>query len=337
MKTRPLGKSPVSVTPVTLGAWAIGGWFWGGQDDAESIATVRASIDAGVTSIDTAPVYGFGHSESVLGRALEGVRDQVQLMTKVGLRWDLEEGTHYFDTEDPSGRSYSIWRNLRPASIRHEVEQSLRRLRTDRIDLLQCHWPDPSTPIAESMGALSELVAQGKVRAIGVSNFSIEQMTEAQAALGDVPLASDQPKYSLIDRKIEAELLPWCQDEDVGVVVYSPMARGLLTGGITMDRTFPDSDGRAKDPRFHPINRQRVLDALGQVQPIADGHGISLANLAVAWVLHQPGISAALVGARTPTQAQENARAAQVQLSEHELAELHAVFGDLTLERRPGK
>jgi aryl-alcohol dehydrogenase-like predicted oxidoreductase len=265
------------------------------------------------------------------------VRDQVQLMTKVGLRWDLEEGTHYFDTQDPSGRNYSIWRNLRPASIRHEVEQSLRRLRTDTIDLVQCHWPDPSTPIEESMGTLRDLVDEGKVRAVGVSNFSIEQMTQAQAALGVVPLASDQPKYSMIDRKIEAELLPWCLNEHVGVVVYSPMARGLLTGGITMERTFPDSDGRANDPRFHPINRQRVLDALSQVQPIADGHGISLANLAVAWVLHQPGISAALVGARTPTQAQENARAAQVSLSEHELAELHAVFGDLRLERRPGK
>lgn len=335
MDLRPLGRSALSITPVTLGAWAIGGWFWGGQDEAESIRTVRAAVDAGMTSIDTAPVYGFGHSESVLGRALEGIRDQVQILTKVGLRWDLQEGSHYFDSKDPDGRLYSIWRNLRPESIRHEVEQSLRRLKTDHIDLLQCHWPDPTTPIPESMGALSDLVSEGKVRAIGVSNFSIAQMIEAQAALGDVPLASDQPKYSLIDRKIDGEILPWCRSQEVGVVVYSPMARGLLTGRITMDRTFPESDGRATDPRYHPVNRQRILDSLAAVQPLAESHGISLANLAVAWVLHQPGITAALVGARTADQAIENARAARVQLSEEDLDLLDSVFSELRLERRP--
>ena len=168
MNSRLLGRSDISITPVTLGAWAIGGWFWGGQDEAESIQTIRASIDAGVTSIDTAPVYGFGHSELMLGRAIEGVRDQVQILTKVGLRWDLTDGVHYFDSKDPQGREYSIWRNLRPESIRHEVDESLSRLRTDYIDVLLCHWPDPSTPIADSMGTLADLVHAGKVRAIGV-------------------------------------------------------------------------------------------------------------------------------------------------------------------------
>ena len=336
MQTRRLGQSNLSVTPVTLGAWAIGGWFWGGQEEAESIRTVRASIDAGVTSIDTAPVYGFGRSEEVLGRALQGVRSQVQILTKVGLRWDLEQGSHYFDSADADGRMYSIWRNLRPQSIRHEVEQSLRRLQTDHIDLVQCHWPDPTTPIEESMGTLAALVAEGKVGAIGVSNFSIEQMQAAAAALGELPLASDQPKYSLIDRRIEEALLPWCQEQQVGVVVYSPMARGLLTGRVTMDRVFAQSDGRASDPRYHPINRQRILDALDLVRPIADEHGVSLANLAVAWVLHQPGITAALVGARTAAQAVENAQAAQVHLSDEALGSLNAVFGRLRLERRPG-
>jgi len=336
MKRRNLGSSSLSITPVTLGAWAIGGWFWGGQDEEQSIRTVHASVDAGVTSIDTAPVYGFGRSEEVLGRALKGIRDQVQILTKVGLRWDLQEGSHYFDTEEPDGTPQSIWRNLRPQSIRHEVEQSLRRLQVDHIDLLQCHWPDPSTPIAESMGELASLVHEGKVGAIGVSNFSIEQMQEARTALGDVPLASDQPQYSLLDRRIEKELLPWCLSEQVGVVAYSPMARGLLTGRITMDRTFSKSDGRASDPRYHPINRQRILDALAKVQPIAHAHDVSLANLAVAWVLHQPAITAALVGARTPEQAIENARAADVVLSQDELDQIDAVFGALRLERRPG-
>lgn len=336
MERRQLGRSDLGVTPITLGAWAIGGWFWGGQDEAKSSATVHAAIDAGITSIDTAPVYGFGQSEEVLGRALRGRREQVQLLTKVGMRWDCEEGVHYFDSKDPTGKQYSIWKNLRPDSIRHEVECSLRRLQTDHLDLVQCHWPDPSTPIADSMGALLQLREAGKIGAIGVSNFSTAQMAEAQAALGHVPLASDQPHYSLLDRRVEREVLPWCREHDVGVVIYSPMARGLLTGRVTMERRFPSSDGRSTDPRFHPTNRQRILDALAQVQPIAEQHQVSLANLAVAWVLHQPGVSAALVGARTPDQAIENAQAAQVRLSVDDLSQLDRVFSALRLERRPG-
>jgi aryl-alcohol dehydrogenase-like predicted oxidoreductase len=336
MERRRLGKSCLSITPVTLGAWSFGGWFWGGQDEAKSDRTIRASIDAGVTSIDTAPVYGFGRSEEVLGRALLGLRDQVQILTKVGLRWDLEEGSHYFDTNDVDGQARSIWRNLRPESIRHEVEQSLGRLQVDHLDLVQCHWPDPSTPIPESMGTLRDLVHEGKIGAVGVSNFSPEQMREAQAALGDVPLASDQPAYSLLDRRIEGGVLPWCREHEVGVVVYSPMARGLLTGRVTMARTFPDNDGRSQDPRYHPINRRRILDALDKVEPIAAAHGITLANLSVAWVLNQPGVTAALVGARDAGQAVENAKAASVHLSEEDLGCIDDVFGDLRLDRRPG-
>jgi len=337
MKKNQLGQSSVAVSPVILGAWAMGGWFWGGADDDESVTTIRAAVDAGITSIDTAPVYGFGHSEEVVGRGLRGIRDQVQLMTKVGLRWDKEEGEHFFDTTDPAGRSWRVFRNLRPDSIRWEVEQSLRRLGVDHIDLLQCHWPDPSTPIPESMGALADLAREGKIGAVGVSNFSPEQLIEAQSALGDVPLASTQPKYSLLHRGIEKDVLPHCREQQIGVVVYSPMARGILTGRVTMEREFPESDGRSSDPLYHPENRRRVLDALGQVQGIADRHGISLANLVVAWAIHQPGITGALVGARTATQARENALAGQAVLDEQELQLLRDVFTAVQINKRPGR
>ena len=336
MDAQVLGQTELEVSRVVLGAWAMGGWYWGGADDAQSQATVRAAVDAGVTSIDTAPVYGFGHSEEVLGQAIRGIRDQVQIMTKVGLRWDCTDGSHFFDTTDPAGKTYQVYRNLRPASVRWEVEASLQRLGVDHIDLIQCHWPDPSTPIPDTMGALAALVEEGKVGAVGVSNFSVPQLEEAREALGAIPLASNQPQYSLLDRRIERDVLPWCHDQDVGVVVYSPMGRGLLTGRVTMEREFAESDGRSTEPNFHPVNRRRVLDALDQVRDITVRNDITLANLAVAWVLNQPGVTAALVGARTPHQVQENARAARVTLRPDEWHQVDQVFGALRLERKPG-
>ena len=315
----------------------MGGWFWGGMDDEESVTAIRTAIDSGITSIDTAPVYGFGHSEEVVGRGIRGIRDRVQLLTKVGLRWDNEEGAHFFDTTDPAGRQRRIFRNLRPKSIRWEVEQSLQRLQVDYIDVVQCHWPDPSTPILDSMGALGDLVRAGKIGAIGVSNFSPEQLQEAQSGLGDIPLASTQPKYSLLHRGIEKDVLPYCRNHQVGVVVYSPMARGILTGRVTMDREFPESDGRSSDPLYHPENRKRVLDALDDVQEIADRHQVSLANLVVAWVVHQPGITGALVGARTAQQAMENAKAGGIRLEETDLKKLRDVFSAVQINKRPGR
>jgi len=337
MQRTSLGRSSLSVSPVILGAWAMGGWFWGGADDEVSVSAVRAAVDAGITSIDTAPVYGFGHSERVLGRGLVGIRDQVQIMTKVGLRWDTDEGDHFFDTTDPAGKSWRIMRNLRPDSIRWEVEQSLQRLGVEHIDLIQCHWPDPSTPIPESMGALASLVKEGVVGAVGVSNFSPEQMVEAQAALGDVPLASNQPKYSLLHRGIEKDVLPHCRQHTVGVVVYSPMARGILTGRVDLNREFSASDGRSTDPLYHHENRVRVLEALQKIQGIADTHGVSLANLAVAWVIHQPGVTGALVGARTAAQAIENAAAAHISLTDDELSMMRTVFESVKINKRPGR
>lgn len=331
-----LGQSSLRVSPVILGAWSYGGWYWGGAEDEASIRAIHAAVDAGITSIDTAPVYGFGRSEEVVGRAVADRRDRVQILTKVGLRWDTEEGAHFFDTEDAEGQTWRITRNLRPESIRLEVERSLARLNVDHIDLVQCHWPDPSTPIPESMGALADLVKQGKVGAVGVSNFSPEQMAEAAVALGDVPLASNQPRYSLLHRQIERDVLPHARENDIGVIVYSPMARGILTGTVDLNRSFPKGDGRADEPLYHPENRAIVLDALAQVDALAQETGCTLANLAVAWVLHQQGVTAALVGARTAEQAVENAVAMSVELTPAVLERMRTVFEAVRINKRPG-
>lgn len=329
MLTTRLGASAVEVSTIVFGAWAVGGWFWGGTDDDDAEGAILASIDAGVTSIDTAPVYGFGHSESVVGRAIRGRRDQVQILTKCGLVWDRADGVHAFDDVDPHGVARSIYRDLRPDSVRRECDRSLQRLGVDHIDLYQCHWPDPTTPVEDTMGALLDLHRAGKIRAVGVSNFSPADMHRAIATLGDVPLASAQPPYSLLSRGIEAELLPWCLRHNVGVLVYSPMERGLLSGRMGPDRVFPSDDGRASDPRFSPERRRRVASALSSVADIAERHQTTFANLAVAWTLHQPGVTAALVGARNAAQAAENARAGQLTLSPHDVGRLGAAFADL--------
>jgi aryl-alcohol dehydrogenase-like predicted oxidoreductase len=331
MTPRRLGHSELEISPIIFGAWAAGGWFWGGADDQQSIAAIRAALDAGVTTIDTAPVYGQGHSEWIVGQAIQGRRDEVKLLTKVGLRWDATEGKRFFPGTMPDGTPFEIYRNMRATSVRQEVEDSLRRLGVDHIDLLQVHWPDPSMEVEDYMPLLGELVTEGKVGAIGVSNFNEQLLAQAQASLGTTPLASTQPRYSLLWRKTEQGILPWCREHGVGVICYSPMERGLLTGRITPDRSFPKSDGRATDPLFSIENRRHILGALETARAIADGHGCTLAQLSVAWVLHQPGVTAALVGARSPAQAIENAGAAEVHLTPEEAAGLAQLFGALAL------
>jgi methylglyoxal reductase len=318
---RPLGQSEIVVPPVIFGAWAIGGWYWGGTDDAAAIRAIHASIDAGVGAIDTAPVYGFGHSESIVGQAIRDRRDRVTLLTKVGLRWDGTEGEHFFDDA-----GQSVYRNLRPAAIRAEVEESLRRLGVDEIDVLQCHWPDPGFPVEETMVGLAALVGEGKIRAVGVSNFDPALLARAQAALGSVPLASTQPRYSLLDRAIEDDVLPWCRDAGVGVIVYSPIEQGLLSGRVTLERTFAEDDGRSWSPRFSAESRAAVLAAIAQTADIAAAHDATPAQLAIAWCFHQPGVTAAIVGARSPRQAIENAGAARIVLSPAEIDRLSGAF-----------
>lgn len=329
ISTARLGRSGLVLPRVTFGAWAIGGWYWGGTDDTLATEAIQAAVDAGAGAIDTAPVYGFGHSEQVVGRAIAGRRDQVLVLTKAGLRWDCEDGAHFFDTADGK----RVYRNLRPDSLRLECDRSLARLGVDCIDLFQCHWPDPTTPIAESMGALLDLRAAGKIRDVGVSNFTPAMMAEAQDALGDVPLASNQPRYSLLARDIEADVVPWCVDHEVGLIIYRPIEQGLLTGRMTADRVFREGDKRGSLALFCQDNRAVVNRALADLAELAGDLGATLAQLVIAWTLHRPGITAALVGARTADQVRENLAAAALVLTPPQIAAITGAFEGLDIRR----
>jgi len=329
MEYRKLGRSNVEVSVVTLGAWAVGGWMWGGTDDEAAIAGIQKAVDLGMTSIDTAPVYGFGHSEQIVGRAVKGRRDDVQLLTKFGVRWDTEKGTHPVQSALPDGTPVTIRRYAGRESVIEECERSLKRLGTDHIDLYQHHWPDPDTPIEETMEALDRLLKQGKIRAAGVSNYSPEQMAEAQWV---VPLASSQPPYSMIRRDIEDDVLPYCREHGIAVLVYSPLQGGILTGKVTIDREFPETDLRHNSPYYTKGNRRRVLDFLEKMRPIAEAHEATLAQTVINWTIHQPGITAALVGVRNPAQAEENAAAAAFRLTEEETGHINDLLKGLKLE-----
>ncbi len=336
MQHRQLGRSDLSVPVVAFGAWAIGGGpYWGPGDDDAAVEAIRAALDAGIDAIDTAPIYGMGHSERLVGRAIDGRRDEVLLLTKVGLRWDSKDGELFFESTGDDGRPLEVYRNSRPDSVRREVERSLERLATDRLDLVQVHWPDSTTPIAETMGALAGLVREGKIRAVGVSNYDTDMLDQAVAGLGDVPLASVQPKYNLLVRDIERDVLPWARAHDVGVLAYSPLEQGLLTGKVTSARDF-GATGRGKRPTFQSVNRDRVNALLEQVvAPVARAHDATLAQVVIAWTVQQPGLTTALVGARRPDQARENAAAGQLVLTAGEWEQIDRAFTDLVLEPVP--
>lgn len=321
-----LGKSGLSVPAVIFGAWAIGGWLWGKSDDKEAVEAIQKSIELGSSCIDTAPIYGFGHSEEVVGKAIKGKRDKVLIATKCGLRWDCGDGEFFFDSKDNSGRDVKVYRNLKKDSLFKECDASLKRLGTDVIDLYQCHWPDSTTPLDETMEALLRLKEQGKIRAIGVSNFTPD-MIETCLKSGD--MASDQPKYSLLFRDIESDILPFCQRHDIGLIVYGPIGQGLLTGKVTLDRKFAKDDFRTGQPWFQPKNLKRILDTLEKIEPIAKEHGKTLAQLAINWVISEPGITSAIVGARTQKQVIENIGGVDFKLGEDERQLTRECFEEL--------
>jgi aryl-alcohol dehydrogenase-like predicted oxidoreductase len=324
MQPRQLGSSDVYVSPVIFGAWAIGGWMWGGTDEQDALDAIRAGIDNGVTTIDTAAIYGQGLSEELVARAIEGRRDRVQIATKCGRRWDSPDGSDPWDYHDRHGHPVTIRSNSRPQSIFEECEQSLKRLRTDVIDLYQIHWPDKTTPVEVAMGAMRKLKEQGKIRAFGVSNYDLEWMRGAKRAAPD--LASLQPPYSLIQRGIEKDVLPFCRESNISVIVYSPLERGLLTGKVTPDRQFPPGDHRATHKYFTVENRKRVLAALEKIKPIADRHEASYTQVVINWTIQEPGITAALVGARNAEQAGHNAQAMRLKLTDEERRRVRAAF-----------
>ena len=313
MQTRQLGKSDLNITRVGYGAWAIGGggwqFGWGAQDDDDSIAAIHRALELGINWIDTAAAYGLGHSEEVVARALKawpGARPYV--FTKCGLRWDAQG---------------IIQKVLHADSICREVEDSLRRLGVDTIDLYQIHWPpEPDSPeLEEGWSILAALQRQGKVRWIGVSNFDVKQMRRAQ---GIAPIASLQPPYSLINRGIEQDTLPYCLRESIGVIVYSPMASGLLTGAMTRERILhlPEDDWRKSDPEFNEPKLSRNLALAEHLREIGRRHGRSPGEVSIAWTLHNPAVTGAIVGARSAHQADGVMRAAEFQLTEEEVHEL---------------
>lgn len=331
MEYRQLGQSDLKASVVTFGAWAAGGWMWGGTERKDAVRAIRASYEEGVTAIDTAPIYGQGASEEIVGEAIKGIpRDKVQILTKFGMRWDLAQGDFAFKSQDNYGKDIDIYKYAGKASIIKECEDTLRRLGTDYIDLYQIHWPDSTTPIAESMETVAELIKQGKVRYAGVCNYNAEQLEEARKY---VPLVSDQVPYSMVKRQIEAEDVPYCIKNGLSILAYSPLERGLLTGKMKPGHQFAPGDHRAGIYFYREENLKRTNAFLEKLAPLAAAKNASLSQLVIRWTIEQPGITIALVGARNAEQAVQNARAAQIQLSEEEIRFITAELDKLILEK----
>ena len=324
MKYLPLGDSNLSSSVIGFGAWAIGGGaVWGGTtDDDESIRTIQTALDAGINLLDTAPAYGWGHSERLIARAIDGRRDDVLLATKCGLWWDDDRGSYFTEF---NGKS--IHRSLRPDTIAIEVERSLKDLATDRIDLYQVHWPavDPEkTPVADTMAALLKLKDEGKIRAIGVCNLSPEELEEY---LSHGTIATHQFRYSMLHREPEKEMLPLCQKHNLATLTYMSLEQGLLTGRIGMDHVFQEGEFRTSAdwfPWLLPQNRRRILDLLDGWKNLCETHHCTLAQLVLAWTLAQPGITHVLAGARKHHHIQETAAAADIELSKEDLTRITA-------------
>ena len=317
MEYRQAGQSNLELSVITFGAWAIGGWMWGGSERKDAIDAIKESYHHGVTSIDTAPVYGQGLSEEIVGEAIQGIpRDKIQLLTKYGMRWDLKQGDFAFKSEDNSGKPIEIYKYAGKESIIKECEDSLRRLGTDYIDLYQIHWPETTTPIEESMEAVALLMQQGKILAAGVCNYNAEQMKAAEKI---VPLASNQVPYSMVERTIEKELVPYCIENKKAILAYSPLQRGILTGKIKPGHQFATGDHRPNTIFYKPENIKRINTFLGKLESLAKDKKASLSQLVLRWTIEQPGITIALAGARDSKQAVQNAMASDIKLSVEEI------------------
>ncbi len=316
MELRKLGNSDVKITPVAFGAWAIGGWMWGGAETKDAVNAIRKSIELGITTIDTAPVYGFGLSEEIIGKAIKGMRNKLQILTKFGLKWNIDQGEYHFASTDADGNKVDIYRYAGKESVIKECENSLRRIGIDYIDLYQIHWPDNTTRVEDTMEAINRLIEQGKILAAGVSNYDVPLLKRALKVTG---IASDQVPYSMINRNIENELVPWCIDNSVGILAYSPLQRGLLTGKFDPDHKFKDGDHRSGLYWFKKENITSVNQFLKKIKPLAESKGVTLSQLVLRWTIQQPGITCALAGARDPDQVIDNAGALNFSLSDDDL------------------
>jgi aryl-alcohol dehydrogenase-like predicted oxidoreductase len=310
LKRTELGRTGLEITRVGFGAWAIGGgdwqFGWGAQDDDESIASIHRALERGVNWIDTAAAYGFGRSERIVGRALEGLNERPYVFTKCSL---LE------------GPGRTVQHSLKRDSILREAHSSLERLGVDAIDLYQIHWPNPDADLEEGWAALAELKDQGLVRHIGVSNFNVDQLRRAQQI---APVETLQPEYSLIEREVEPEILPFAEERGVGVIVYSPMGSGMLTGGMTRERAngLPDNDWRKHDDRFNDPQLSRNLELVERLKVVAERHDTTPGAIAVAWTLCNPAVDGAITGFRRPDQIEPILTAANLELTDHDISEI---------------
>lgn len=317
METRRLGWTDLNLSIIGLGTWAIGGgkwkFSWGPQDDRESISAIQRALELGINWIDTAAVYGLGHSEEIVGKAIKGLREKPIIATKCERVWDKDG---------------NISGSLKKESIRSEIEASLKRLKIEVIDLYQIHWPEPDEDIEEAWTTLGDLIKEGKIRYAGVSNFGLQQLKRVQPIH---PVASLQPPYSMLERGVEGKVLPYCSANNIGVVAYSPMQKGLLTGKFTRERAanLPEDDHRRRDPRFQEPELSANLKLVEDLRSIADKSGKTVAQLAIAWVLRRPAVTAAIVGARRPSQIEETAVAGDWVLSKEDIAAI-----DMLLEKR---
>ncbi|SDG33968.1 Predicted oxidoreductase [Limimonas halophila] len=312
IETTAIADTGMSATRIGLGTWAIGGWMWGGTDEAESIRTVQAAVDRGITLVDTAPVYGMGESEELVGRALAegGRRDKVVLATKVGLEWHGNQP----------------YRNATPARIRTEIEDSLHRLQTDVIDVYQVHWPDPLVPVEETAQAMKALYDEGKIRAIGVSNFAPAEMWRFSA---EAPLHVIQPPYNIFERHAEQDIFPFAREHGQTTLTYGALCRGLLTGKLTPDTTFEGDDLRNVDPKFKNPRYRQYLDAVAKLDALAREHDAkSVLHLALAWLLRKPGVGVALWGARRPDQLDPVHEVADIALDDATLVEMERIVNE---------
>lgn len=330
MEFKKLGKSDVKVTPIAFGAWAIGGWMWGGAEEKEAIKAINASLDAGITTIDTAPIYGFGKSEELVGQALQGVgRDKYQILTKYGMNWSSAKGEYFFDSIDNSGKPVKIYKYSGKEAVAQDCEDSLRRLKTDYIDLLQIHWADATTPISETMEAVAKLIEQGKIRAAGVCNYNVSQVDEA---LKTVRLVSNQVPYSMIHRDIEKGVQQQAISKGLSIIPYSPLQRGLLTGKIKRDHKFNAGDTRENNRYYKPENIDRTNEFLQRIKPVADGYGVTIAQLVINWTTRQPAMDCVLVGARDEKQVKENVKALSFKLTDEEVKTIRDLAEAVKLE-----
>jgi len=331
MEYRKLGQSDIIVSELAFGAWAIGGWMWGGADSKDAIKAIETAIDYGMTTIDTAAVYGFGLSEELTGKAVKGKRTKIQILTKFGLTWNEKKGEFYFSSQDNSGKPVDIYRYSSKETVISDCDLSLKRLGTDYIDLYQIHWADPTTPVSETMEALEILMTKGKIRAGAVCNYSKELMEEAGKTF---PIASNQVPYSMVNRGIEKEVVPYCIEKNIGILAYSPLQRGLLTGKIKKDHKFNDGDTRPNTSYYKEPNLSNIIQFTEKLKKIADERKVTTSQLVLNWTLQQPGITCALAGARNAAQVLENVKATDFHLTNDEIGRINNHLSELKLETK---